>query len=131
MPEMVFASKFDENSDLSATYLGQTNMTRNTRVKVEERFPITGQGFCFLKTVRWHGMSNSIRHRCYKIIHVKIIPFEMQDSTCVTKILIKYSKNSSRKWTITSPVSSAGRAADCHATGPGFNTRSQLNLAEG
>ena len=42
---MVYASKFDENSDLSMTYLGQTNMTRNKRIKVEERFPITGQGF--------------------------------------------------------------------------------------
>ena len=43
--EMVCASKFDENSDLSTTYLGQTKMTRNTRIKAEERFPITGQGF--------------------------------------------------------------------------------------
>ena len=42
---MVYASKFDENSDLSTTYLGQTNMTRNTRIKVEERYPITGHGF--------------------------------------------------------------------------------------
>ena len=38
-------------------------MTRNTRIKVEERFPITGQGFASGKTVRWHGISNSIRHR--------------------------------------------------------------------
>ena len=36
--EMVYASKFDENSDLSRTYLGQTNMPRNTKIKVEERF---------------------------------------------------------------------------------------------
>ena len=43
--EMVYASKFDENSDLSTTYLGQTDMTRSTRIKAEERFPITGQGF--------------------------------------------------------------------------------------
>ena len=43
--EMVCASKFDENSDLSTTYLGQTNMSRNTKIKAEERFPITGQGF--------------------------------------------------------------------------------------
>ena len=43
--EMVFASKFDENSDLSTMYLGQTNMTRSTRIKAKERFPITGQGF--------------------------------------------------------------------------------------
>ena len=47
--EMVYASKFDENSDLSMTYLGQTNMTRNTRIKAEERFPITGQGFASRK----------------------------------------------------------------------------------
>ena len=43
--EMVYASKFDENSDLSTTYLGKTDTTRNTKIKAEERFPITGQGF--------------------------------------------------------------------------------------
>ena len=43
--EMVYASKFDENSDLSMTYLGYSDMTRNTRIKTEERFPINGQGF--------------------------------------------------------------------------------------
>ena len=44
-PEMVYVSKFDENSDLSTMYLGQANMTRSTKIKAEERFPITGQGF--------------------------------------------------------------------------------------
>ena len=43
--DMIYASKFDENSDLSTTYLGQTNMTRNTKIKAEERFPTTDQGF--------------------------------------------------------------------------------------
>ena len=43
--EMVYASKFDENSDLSTTYLGQAGMTRSTKSKAEGRFPITGQGF--------------------------------------------------------------------------------------
>ena len=43
--EMVCTSKFDENSDLSMTYLGQKDMTRSTRIKADERFPITGQGF--------------------------------------------------------------------------------------
>ena len=43
--EMVYANKFDENSDLSMTYLGQADMTRGTKIKAEERFPITGQGF--------------------------------------------------------------------------------------
>ena len=43
--EMVYANKFNENSDLSTTYLGQTKMTRETKIKAEEKFPITGQGF--------------------------------------------------------------------------------------
>ena len=30
---------------MSTTYLGKTDMTRNTKIKAEERFPITGQGF--------------------------------------------------------------------------------------
>ena len=43
--EMVYANKFNENSDLSTTYLGQTKMMRDSKIKAEERFPITGQGF--------------------------------------------------------------------------------------
>ena len=43
--EMVYANKFNENSDLSMIYLGQTEMVRDTKIKAEERFPFTGQGF--------------------------------------------------------------------------------------
>ena len=43
--EMVYADKFNENSDLSMTYLGQIGMKRDAKIKAEERFPITGQGF--------------------------------------------------------------------------------------
>ena len=42
---MVCANKFNENSDLSMTYLGQTKMMRNTKIKAEERYPIHSQGF--------------------------------------------------------------------------------------
>ena len=43
--EMVYANKFNENSDLGMTYLGQTKMMRDTKIKAQERLPITGQGF--------------------------------------------------------------------------------------
>ena len=43
--EIVYANKFNENSDLSTTYLAQTEMMRDTKIKAEERFPITDQGF--------------------------------------------------------------------------------------
>ena len=71
--DMVYASKSDENSDLSMTYLGQTEMTRSTEIKAEERLPITGQGFASGKLLDGMRMSNFIRHRCYKVIHVKVI----------------------------------------------------------
>ena len=41
--EMVYANKFNENSDLSMMCLGQTKMMRDTKIKAEERFPITDQ----------------------------------------------------------------------------------------
>ena len=43
--EIVSTNRFDENSDLSTTYLGQVNMTRNTEVRAGERFPTTMQGY--------------------------------------------------------------------------------------
>ena len=63
-------ANFDENSDLSTTYLGQTNMTKSTRIKAKDRFPITGQGFASGKLLDGMEMSNFTRHRCYKILHV-------------------------------------------------------------
>ena len=43
--EVMYTNRFDENSDLSTTYLGQTEMTRETKIKVEEKIPISGQGY--------------------------------------------------------------------------------------
>ena len=39
--EIVDTSRFDENSDLSTTYLGKVNMTCDKDLIVEERFPIS------------------------------------------------------------------------------------------
>ena len=47
--EMVYSSKFDKNFDLSTTYLGKADMTRNSKIKAEDGFPITGQGFASAK----------------------------------------------------------------------------------
>ena len=38
-------TKFDESIDLSTTYLGKTDMTREHVFKAEEKFPISGQGY--------------------------------------------------------------------------------------
>ena len=39
--EVVSSDRFDEDTDLSTTYLGQIGMIRNTDVKAEENLPIT------------------------------------------------------------------------------------------
>ena len=39
--EIIDTTRFDENSDLSMTYLGKINMTHNKNLIVEERFPIS------------------------------------------------------------------------------------------
>ena len=42
---MINTPRFDENSDLSMTYLGRIDMTRVSKIKVEEKFPISEQGY--------------------------------------------------------------------------------------
>ena len=43
--EVISTDKFDEDTDISTTYLGQVDMTRNTEVKAEENFPMTTRGY--------------------------------------------------------------------------------------
>ena len=43
--EVKSTTMIDENSDLSTTYLGRTNMTRVSKIKTEERFSISEQGY--------------------------------------------------------------------------------------
>ena len=43
--EVVMTSRFDENLDLSTTYLGRIDMKREEVMKAEESFPISEQGF--------------------------------------------------------------------------------------
>ena len=43
--EVVMTSRFDENIDLSMTYLGRIDMKREGVIKAKESFPISEQGF--------------------------------------------------------------------------------------
>ena len=43
--EVISTDRFDEDTDLSTTYLGQVDMARNTEVKSEESFPMTARGY--------------------------------------------------------------------------------------
>ena len=39
--KVISTDRFCEDTDLSTTYLGQVDMTRNIEVKAKENFPIT------------------------------------------------------------------------------------------
>ena len=43
--EIVSSDRFNEDTDLSTTYLGQMNMTRDMEAKAKENFPITACGY--------------------------------------------------------------------------------------
>ena len=43
--EVINSDKFDEDTDISTTYLGKVDMTRDTEVKTEENFRMTARGY--------------------------------------------------------------------------------------
>ena len=47
--EILQATRFDESTDVSTTYLGKADMTREQVVKAEERFLIAGQAYTYGK----------------------------------------------------------------------------------
>ena len=96
--KIVHANKFNENSDLSMTYLGQIGMMRDTKVKAEERFPITGQGFASGKLLDGMECQILLDTGATKSYMSKL--YYLRCKTFATKILFQYSKNSSGKWTI-------------------------------
>ena len=43
--EILITTRFDENSDLSTTYLGKVDTTRDSKIKAEETFTISEHGY--------------------------------------------------------------------------------------
>ena len=43
--EILSTTRFDKNSDLSTTYLERIDMTRDSKIKGEQTFPISEQGY--------------------------------------------------------------------------------------
>ena len=61
--EISQVTSFDESTDLSTTYLGKTDMTREYVIKAEETFPISGQGYTSGKLMD-KTIYHTNRHRC-------------------------------------------------------------------
>ena len=47
--EILSTTRFDDNLDLSTTYLGRENTTKTSKIKSEESFLISEQGYTMVK----------------------------------------------------------------------------------
>ena len=65
--EVISTTRFDENSDLSTTYLGRIDITRASKIKAEEKFPISEQGYMIGKLLDGTRVSNIIGYRSKQI----------------------------------------------------------------
>ena len=45
LSEILSTTRFNENSDLSTTYLGKVDNSQNNKIKAEESFPISEHGY--------------------------------------------------------------------------------------
>ena len=66
--EVVMTSRFDENVDLSRTYLGRIDMKREEVMKAEESFPISEQGFVMgklmVRNVKYYWTREQVSRIC-------------------------------------------------------------------
>ena len=60
---------FDEETDLSTTYLGQVDMNRNIKVKAGENFSITVQGYTKGKLLDDTQCDILVRYRCEQVVY--------------------------------------------------------------
>ena len=62
--EILSTSRYDENLDLSTTYLGRVNTAKSSKIKVEESFLISDQpGVYNRKIIGWNRMLNITWYR--------------------------------------------------------------------
>ena len=79
--EVLSTPDFDENSDLSMTYLGRIDMTRASKIRVEEKSPITEQRYMVGKLL--DGMESQI----YNIKYLKHIKMNLY-STLINRLCL-------------------------------------------
>ena len=98
--EILSTTRFDENSDLSTTYLGKADKSKNNKIKAEESFPISEQGYTMgelldgteCQILLDTGASKSFMSRFY-YMHWKSLH-------SLHKFGIQGAKNSSGKWSV-------------------------------
>ena len=98
--EVVTASRFDENVDLSTTYLGRTDMKREEVLKAEESFPISEQGFVKGKLINGKECQIFLDTGASKSYMSKSYYLRCKSLHNLPKFASENTKNSSWKWSV-------------------------------
>ena len=94
--EVVSTNRFDEDTDISTTYLGQVNMTRDTEVKAEESFPITARGYTRGQLLDGTDCEILIDTGAEQVLYVKILFLRCKNLHAMPKFTSTTRKNTSR-----------------------------------
>ena len=98
--EVVTTSRFDENFDLSMTYLGRIDMKREEVMKAEESFPTSEQGFVMGKLKNGEEFQILLDTGASKLYMSKSYYLRCKSLHNLPKFALKHTKNSSRKWSV-------------------------------
>ena len=94
--EVLNTTRFDESSNLSTTYIGRTDMSRATKIKAEENFAVSEQGYTVRKLLDGTECQILLGTGASKSFMSKAHYYYL----FVAKIHIQNAKNSSSKWAI-------------------------------
>ena len=100
--EILQATRFDVSTDLSTTYLGKTDMTRDQIIKAEEKFPISGQGYTHGKLLGNTECSILIDTGASKSYMSKSYYMWCKSLHALPKFASTIQKSSGRQWTMCS-----------------------------
>ena len=97
---VVTTGRFDENVDLSTSYLGRIDMKREEVLKAEESFPISEQGFVKGKLINGEECQILLDTGASKSYMSKSYYLRCKSLHNLPKFALKTQKNSSRKWSV-------------------------------
>ena len=92
--------RFDENSHLSTTYLGKVDRSKNNKIKAEESFPISEQGYTMGKLLDGTKCQIPLDTRASKSFMSKSHYLHCKSLYSLPKFASKMQRIKSRKWAI-------------------------------
>ena len=98
--EILNTTRFDENSDLSTTYLGKVDRSKNGKIKAEESFPISEQGYTLGKLLDGTECQILLDTEASKPFMSKSYYMHCKSLHSLPKFALKTQRIKGRKWSI-------------------------------